>query len=137
MESVEIPIRSRELFGRAGRAGVFLQGPASNLVPRGVLSGHQADARRRANRTGVGIGETQALRGELFHVGCPVVAIELGPPGVKGHGSILPAHVVDEEKDDVGFLVDGEGRSGEYDQESCEEKKGFHGGKCSYRDSSN
>ena len=39
-----------------------------------------------------------------------------------------PAHVVDEEKDDVGFLVDGEGRPGEYDQKSCEEKKGFHGG---------
>lgn|GEM_PF-5703527 len=44
----------------------------------------------------------------------------------RGHGvgidredlNCSPAHVVDEEKDDVGFLFDGEGRSGEGDQES-------------------
>ena len=51
----------------------------------------------------------------------------------RGHGvgidredlDYSPAHIVDEQKDNVGLHADGEGRSGEGDQESCEEKRGF------------
>ena len=51
--------------------------------------------------------------------------------GVKGGGCSGFSYYLDfvyEEKDDVWFLVDGEGRSGESDQESCKEKRGFHVG---------
>jgi len=48
------------------------------------------------------LGELHALRGEALHVGRAVPAVEVGDLGVERHGGLLPAHVVDEEEDEVG-----------------------------------
>ena len=95
----------------AQAAGFIVGGSDRHLSPRteylasrGILvhAGHQAGPRGAANAAGIGLGEFHARGSQQFHIGSPVKIIEGSPFRVKGHGSILPSHVVDQKKEDIG-----------------------------------
>ncbi len=93
---------------------VLAQGPVRDLVPCGVLAGHQADARGRTDSASVSLGELHPPRRETLHVGCEIALVERCGLVVKWHRRLLPPHVVDEEKNDVrpGMHLSRQGRTG-------------------------
>lgn len=107
-EAVDVPRGrlERRVF-RVG-SGVFAERPVRDLVPRGVEAGHEADPRRRANATSVGLRELHARRGEPLHVRRVKLAVQRRDLSVKLHRRVLPAHVVHEEQHDVRRRVGGE-----------------------------
>jgi hypothetical protein len=80
-------------------------GPIGNMVPGHIHPRHQANPGWRANRIGIAVGKLHATAGKLFHVRRVVFFIEFRNHFIKWEGTILPAHVVHHEKDDVGLLM--------------------------------
>jgi hypothetical protein len=81
---------------------VMVEGPVGDPMAGGIHAGHQAGAGGRADTAGIGLGKFHARGSQQFHIGSPVKIIEGSPFRVKGHGSILPSHVVDQKKEDIG-----------------------------------
>ena len=50
---------------------------------------------------GIGLRELHSAASQILHVWRPVEVVPWGPLFRKGHGSILPSHVIHEEEDDV------------------------------------
>ena len=120
LEAVGRPAgREEALAVRLKAAGlVDAERPVGHAVAGGVHPAHQRAARGGADGAGVGVGEEHAAPGEALHVGrlAGVAAVQggdhrLAVPVEEGHGGVLPAHVVDEEEDDVGAA--GGARGGE------------------------
>jgi hypothetical protein len=119
-----------ENFISALRGFIFLQCPAGHAMACGVLSRHQTDTSWRTNGTGVGVGEYDSFTSQLYHGGCLVDFIELRRLGVKRYRGFLPAHVIDEEEEDVGLACEhfgGRTKLGQYRGEQRREERVFHG----------
>ena len=122
-ESVDIPVRTTENIGLQffvhrrsvlaahgiGRLVARHGNPVRNVGMDGVHAGHQACARRRGYRTGIGMGKQDTLLRQPLHVG----GMELAVAGIDlvaiGHRTLRPTIIVHEEKDDIGSLF-GQGR---------------------------
>ena len=117
-----------ENFISALRGFIFLQCPAGHAMACGVLSRHQTDTSWRTNGTGVGVGECDSFTSQLYHGGCLVDFIELRRLGVKRYRGFLPAHVIDEEEEDVGLACEhfgGRTKLGQYRGEQRREERVF------------
>ena len=83
---------------------VALERPVGHAMSCDVLASEQADARGRADRRGVGLGELYALGRKPFHIRRAVTTIECGDLVVERNGCVLPTHVVDQKDDEVGTI---------------------------------
>lgn len=94
----------------------LMAGRAGDAVAGGVLTGQNGSPGRRAKWLRVGVGEAHSARGEAIDVRGLVVfgAVDAG---------VHPAHVIDEEEDDVGL---GDGERGSEGEETEGETE--HGG---------
>ena len=115
---------AREVLGAVRRNAQRLVGPPVTGDPvvdadaRGGLTRHQGGACRRANRGGVGAGETHPLRREMIQ---PRRLVEAVPVGRQ----IGPAKVVGEDEDEVGACgLGGLGGNTEGAEERGEEGEG-------------
>ena len=94
--------------------------PVGHSDPVRVTPGLQGGAGGRADRTGgVAVGEADAFGGEAVDGRCPVVVTSLA-------GEIHPAHVVDQDDNDVG-LVGGVEVRGEGENTEKRSEEQFHG----------
>ena len=70
-------------------------------MPRSIEAGHQRHTRRRTDTARVGLRELHPCVGKLLHVRRAIAPIEWRDLVVKRDGCILPAHVIDEEDNNV------------------------------------
>ena len=94
-----------------------MSGGAGDAMPCGILSREQRSPRGRAQRLRVGIRETHRPRGKAVDVRRLVVFRAI-------HAAIHPAHVIDEEKNDV-RLRGGGGMAAKDRKERKKKRKDF------------
>ena len=103
-QPVHIPLGEgkRRMLAIIGR--VFVKRPIGNPVTCRIEPSHQTDACRRTHATSIGLGKLHALVCQTLHVGRSIALIECHRLGVERHRGVLPAHVVDQEEDNVWTL---------------------------------
>ncbi|MNL73883.1 hypothetical protein D3C87_1994120 [compost metagenome] len=70
---------------------------------RRIHARDQAHTCRGTHGHRVGVCKLNALTGEPFHIRRVVTAVEIGRFGPERDRRILPAHIVDQENNDIGF----------------------------------
>ena len=112
LHAVDAPVRrSFERLVAGIRGLVPQERPVGDAVPGGVHAGDEAAPAGGTDGLRIGVREDHALLAQGLHVGRAVALVQEGglgravrfPP--EGQGGILPAHVVHQEKDDVGALL--------------------------------
>ena len=112
LHAVDAPVRrSFERLVAGIRGLVPQERPVGDAVPGGVHAGDEAAPAGGTDGLRIGVREDHALLAQGLHVGRAVALVQEGglgravrfPP--EGQGCILPAHVVHQEKDDVGAFL--------------------------------
>jgi len=103
-QTVHIPHRSIQFVIPSIVGCIHPQGPVCNLVSRCIHPCHQAYPGRRTYGTGIGIRKLHPLGGKFFHIGCAKTLIDRCFLKPERNGSILPAHIIYQKQDNIGFF---------------------------------
>lgn len=105
--AVDVPSGGRDERGGFVGGGVALECPVGHAMAGGIHARKERTTRGRTHGTGVSVGEFDATGCQALHVGGAIAVVEGGGRLIEWHGGLLPPHVVDEKKDDVGTRCGG------------------------------